>query len=277
MRVRFDQIGGVATRYLRGGAGAPVLLLHGVGMTADSWCRTVVPLSAGFDVIAPDLLDNGFTGSGTYSGGPPHNAILDHLEALVDHLGLGEFSVIGSSFGATLAVLLFHRRPKQVGRIVITSSGSVFKKAEALAEMYAKSLANGGAALRDPTLEVCRQRLANLFHDPGRIPPELLQLQLTPYALPHALASFERRVRGMMDVEAMRAFETREKLEAVRVPMLAVWGRQDPRGEHALATEVFARIPNARLVTFDPCGHLPHLECPERFNSTALDFLKASQ
>ena len=56
--------------------------------------------------------------------------------------------------------------------------------------------------------------------------------------------------------------------------MLAVWGRQDPRGEHALATEVFAGIPNAQLVTFDPCGHLPHLECDTRFNASAREFLK---
>ena len=262
------------TRYFRAGSGSPVLLLHGVGMTADSWCRTIGPLSGDFDVIAPDLLDNGFTGAGSYAGGPPHNAILDHLEALVDHLRLDSFSVVGSSFGATLAVLLYHRRPKQVRRLIITSSGSVFKKAEALAEMYAKSLANGGAALSNPTLEVCRQRLGNLFHDPARIPPELLLLQLSPYALPHAQASFERRVRGMMDVEAMRAFETADKLKAVPVPMLAVWGRQDPRGEHALATEVFAGIPNAQLVTFDPCGHLPHLECDTRFNAAAREFLK---
>jgi pimeloyl-ACP methyl ester carboxylesterase len=276
MRVHFEEVGGAQTRYLRAGSGMPVLLLHGVGMTADSWCRTIGPLSASFDVIAPDLLDNGFTGPGAYAGGPPHNAILDHLEALVDHLGLASFAVIGSSFGATLAVLLHHRRPRQISRLVITSSGSVFKKAEALAEMYAKSLANGGAALRNPTLEVCRQRLGNLFHDPEKIPPELLQLQLTPYALPHAAAAFERRVRGMMDVAAMRPFETADKLKAVSVPMLAVWGKQDPRGEHALATQVFAGIPNAQFITFDPCGHLPHLECDVRFNATARDFLKAN-
>ncbi len=273
MRVHFEDINGVMTRYLRGGHGKPVLLLHGVGMTADSWCRTVGPLSRDFDVVAPDLLDNGFTGTGAYSGGPPHDAILDHLEALVDRLALGPFAVIGSSFGATLAVLLHLRRPAQVMRLVITSSGSVFKKAEALAKMYEQSYANGSAALREPTLEVCRRRLGNIFHDPSKIPEELLLLQLTSYALPHALASYERRLRGMMDVEAMRRYEVGGRLRDVKVPMLAVWGMQDPRGEHAQAVEVFGAIPNARLVSFDDCGHLPHLECSERFNPLVRDFL----
>jgi pimeloyl-ACP methyl ester carboxylesterase len=242
-------------------------------MTADSWCRTIGPLSRNFDVIAPDLLDNGFTGSGRYAGGPPHAFILDHLEALIAELRLDEVSVIGSSFGATLAVLLYLRKPARLRRLVLVSSGSVFKKAADLVPMYERAYANGGAALRNPTLEVCRQRLGNLFHDPRRIPPELLQLQLTPYALPHALESFERRLRGMMDADALQPFETRERLKEIAVPLLAIWGKQDPRGEHALATEVFGALPNARFVSFDACGHLPHLEHDERFNALASAFL----
>lgn len=275
LRVHFEEIGGVQTRFLRAGDGPRVLLLHGVGMTADSWCRTIGPLSHDFDVIAPDLLDNGFTGAGNYAGGPPHDAILDHLEALIDRLAPGPFHVIGSSFGATLAVLLHFRRPAQAKRLVITSSGSVFKKAEALVRMYEQSFANGSAALREPTLEVCRRRLGNIFHDPSKIPEELLLLQLTPYALPHALAAYERRLRGMMDVEAMRRHEVGDRLKDVKAPMLAVWGKQDPRGEHAQAVEVFGAIPNARLVSFDACGHLPHLECAERFNPLVREFLKS--
>lgn len=275
MRVYFEDIGGAMTRYLRAGQGPAVLLLHGVGMTADSWCRTIGPLSHDFDVIAPDLLDNGFTGAGRYAGGPPHDAILDHLESLIEHLGLGKLSVVGSSFGATLAVMLHLRRPAQVQRLVITSSGSVFKKAEALVRMYEQSFANGSVALREPTLEVCRKRLGNIFHDPSKIPEELLLLQLTPYALPHALAAYERRLRGMMDLEAMRRHEVGDRLKQVKVPMLAVWGKQDPRGEHAQAVKVFGAIPNARLVSFDACGHLPHLECADRFNPLVREFLIA--
>lgn len=273
MRVHFADIGGVHTRYLRAGSGRPVLLLHGVGMTGDSWCRTVGPLSRDFDVIAPDLLGNGFTGEGRYAGGPPHAFMLEHLEALIDALALDAVSLVGSSFGASLAVLLYLRRPARVQRLVLVSSGSVLKKAADLVPMYEKAFANGGAALRNPTLEVCRQRLSNLFYDARRIPPELLQLQLTPYALPHALASFERRLRGMMDAEALRPFETRERLKDIAIPLLAVWGRQDPRGEHALAAEVFGAIPQARFVSFDACGHLPHLECDEGFNALVREFL----
>jgi pimeloyl-ACP methyl ester carboxylesterase len=273
MKVRFSDFAGVPTRLFRGGAGRPVLLLHGVGMTADSWCRILPELARDFDAVAPDLLDNGFTGSGTYAGGPPHDAMLNHLDALIEDLGLHDITLIGSSFGAALSVLLYLRRPESFRSIVLLSSGSVFKSAEALVEMYQRSYANGRSALAEPTLEVCKARLSNLFHDPARIPHEILLMQLTPYALPHALTAFERRLTGMMDVEAMRPFAVGSQLAAVVVPMLAIWGKQDVRGDYEKAVAAFEQLPHVQFEALDRCGHLPHLEQSERVIELVRGFL----
>jgi len=274
MRVHFDTIGGIRTRYFRAGRGSPILLLHGVGMTADSWCRTIPPLSEGHDVVAPDLLGSGFTESGSYTGGPPHGPILDHLEALIDRLGLEDIVVIGSSFGAALSILLYHRRPGAFSAMAIVSSGSTFKSAEELADMYGRAAKNGGAALADPSLQVCRERLGRLFYDPSRIPEELLLLQLTPYALPTALPSFEARMRGMMDAEAMRPFAIGNRLSAVDIPVLGIWGKQDPRGDYEGAAAKLLSMPNVVLKVIDQCGHLPHLEQSEQFLDIVRAFLK---
>jgi 2-hydroxy-6-oxonona-2,4-dienedioate hydrolase len=273
MRVHFADIRGVSTRFFRAGKGPSVVLLHGVGLTADSWFKTIGPLSQEFDVLAPDLLDNGFTARGVYESGAPHLAMLDHLEALLDALNLATVAVVGSSFGAALAVLLYLRLPKRVNRLVLVSSGSVFRTANALVSGYKKSYSNGRQALEDPTLETCKKRLGELFYDPRRIPTELLLLQLTPYALPTALPSFERRLRGMMDVDAMRQFEIGDRLKDITVPLLGVWGKQDPRGDYEQAREVFNKLPHAQLVAFEQCGHLPHLEHEDQFNKVVREFL----
>ena len=54
---------------------------------------------------------------------------------------------------------------------------------------------------------------------------------------------------------------------------IVVWGADDRLIPPAYG-EAWARgIPGARLVTIERCGHLPPLECPERFAELTLDFL----
>jgi pimeloyl-ACP methyl ester carboxylesterase len=52
-----------------------------------------------------------------------------------------------------------------------------------------------------------------------------------------------------------------------------LWGREDPRASHQRAVDSVSLFKDARLVTFDQCGHLPFLEYPERFVETTLAFL----
>jgi 2-hydroxy-6-oxonona-2,4-dienedioate hydrolase len=275
MKVKFEDVGGIPTRYYRAGEGYPLLLVHGVGVTADSWCNNIEALAQHFQVIAPDLLDNGFTGAGSYRLGPPHKPMLNHLMQLVDHLGLREFAVLGSSFGGLLAVHLHLRSPDRVNRLIVISSGSTMQSAETLTETFARAYANGRPALSDPTYALCHQRLANIFFDPRKIPRELVFLHLTAAARPGALASFDRRMKGLMDVEAIRPFITRERLREISAPTLSIWGKQDPRSDHAEALLKFSEIPDSKVILFDECGHLPHLEHPTRFNDAVVAFLTA--
>lgn len=64
MKAAFCEINGIATRYLWAQDGddrPPLLLLHGIGLSADSWCRNVDALSDGRMVVAADMLGHGFT------------------------------------------------------------------------------------------------------------------------------------------------------------------------------------------------------------------------
>lgn len=273
MRVEFATIGGTRTRFFRAGEGRPVLLLHGVGMTADSWYLTIPALASDHAVFAPDLLDNGFTGAGDYAGGPPHPFMLRHLEDFLGHLGIGRFAVVGSSFGGLLATLLYFHMPQRVERLVIVSSGSSSQPPEALAVTYRNAYDNGRRVFLDPTVEVCRDRLGRIFADRGAIPEPMLLAQLTAYAWPGALAGYERRLKGMMDPEAIRPFRVDDRLDRIAVPTLAVWGRDDPRSDIARASAKLGQVPDIRIEVLDRCGHLPHLEQPDRFNAMLRSFL----
>lgn len=277
MRATFADIGGVPTRYFQAGSGDHgVLLLHGVGVGADSWLWNLEALSGGGRTcIAPDLLGFGMTGEGGLSGDtPPQDAIVDHLAALADHIGLRRLTLVGSSFGSQIACSLYWRLAERVDRLVLVGCAPALNGPATLAPMYEQSFRNGISAMRDPTLEVCRRRMRNLVHDEATVPEALLLVQLTLYGLPDAKERYERRIRGIMPRAALERQDVTARLDRITVPTLVIWGRHDIRGDFEEAAGNARRLPSGTMVVFEDCGHLPYLEQPSKFNAQVRAFIE---
>ena len=121
MRASFADIAGVQTRFFQHGEGDyGVVLIHGVGVGADSWLWNVEALGQGRMAVAHDRLGYGLTGEGSYREGPPHESMVEHLIALADQLGLRRLGVVGSSFGANIACHLALRLGSRMDRTVAT-------------------------------------------------------------------------------------------------------------------------------------------------------------
>ncbi|MHC4067457.1 MAG: alpha/beta fold hydrolase, partial [Planctomycetota bacterium] len=100
MRIKFVDAGGIRTRLLYAGdpAHPPLLLIHGFGVSADTWLRNIGPLAEAFFVCAPDMVGHGFTDPVDFGGHAPHRQTVDHLCRLADTLGFDSFAVSGSSY-----------------------------------------------------------------------------------------------------------------------------------------------------------------------------------
>ncbi len=275
MRASFADVAGVHTRFFEHGQGEyGVLLIHGVGVGADSWLWNVEALGQERMAVAPDLLGYGLTGEGSYREGPPHESILDHLVALADHLGLRRLCVVGSSFGANIACHLALRLGARVKRLILVGCGPALNSPAFLHGMYQQSLANGIAAMADPTLERCERRMRNLVIDPASIPPGLPLIQLTLYGLPETRDRYERRIHGIMSMEALEQYDVTPHLNEIAAPTLVIWGRQDIRGEIEEAERHAARLPRGKMMVWEECGHLPYLEKPAQFNAAVDAFIR---
>jgi pimeloyl-ACP methyl ester carboxylesterase len=277
MRVEFAEIDGARTRLYRSGEGLPLLLIHGVGASADIWMRNIAFLARDFSVFAPDVLDNGFTEHGKYRGGPPQGPMLDHLEALLDRYEIGEFAAVGSSFGGLLAALLYLRRPDRLKRLVLVSSGTCFNTEEEAVRSLGEAYKNGLSAIASPSLESCRKRMANIVFDPASVPEALYMMQLTIYGLANTLPAYERRMKGLMDTAGWREHRIADRLDQIRAPALLIWGRNDPRVVQRRAEEAARRLPDAGLILLDRCGHFPQLEHAPEFNRRVHGFLRGDK
>ncbi len=265
----------IITRVLKAGAGEPLLLLHPVGFSADIWVRNIAALGRSFRVAAPDLLGHGFTDLCPPVGRIGHEAMLNHLAALVDALSFDSFSIAGSSFGSQLGALLALRMPSRVRKLVVIGSATTVQPPEEVVAALAKTRANAMKAFSAPSWESCATRLANLCFDRTLDFSPLILSQLTAYARPGAAHAYDRLLTAMSDLQTAERFSVRHRLGDLTMPTLLLWGREDPRAKHDRAVEALSLLPNARLETFERCGHLPFFEYPDRFNQVVAEFLGA--
>ncbi len=90
----------------RGGAGPPLLCLHGFMDTWRTWSLVLPALERRHDVLAPTLPG--------HFGGPPladatEGEVLDWLEAAMDDAGFETAHIVGNSLGGYLALQLAAR------------------------------------------------------------------------------------------------------------------------------------------------------------------------
>jgi 2-hydroxy-6-oxo-6-(2'-carboxyphenyl)-hexa-2,4-dienoate hydrolase len=274
MITRFIDVASVATRCLLAGAetAPPLLLLHGLSLTSEIWIRNIDALGRDFRVVAVDLLGHGFTRP--RDGAPAGiEDKLVHLEALIDVLGFGRLSISGSSYGGLMAANLALRRRELVDRLVINGSGSAFNTEAQLASFMERIQAGYRPTLGETSPDGWRARLAGTVFDARSLPCELLAVLPLCYAQPWAVPCWDETVDTMRRPERFRPFRILDRLEELDLPTLVVWGREDKGGIYESAVAAVARMPQAALVAFEACGHLPMMECPEQYNAVVRDFL----
>src|SRR6187431_3248172 len=119
---------GIETNYLEDGSGDDtVLLIHGSGPGVTSYAnwRLVIPaLAEKFRVIAPDMVGFG------YSDRPENveyglQTWADQVVGLMDALGIEKASLVGNSFGGSIALRIATLHPDRVNKLVLMGSMGV--------------------------------------------------------------------------------------------------------------------------------------------------------
>jgi pimeloyl-ACP methyl ester carboxylesterase len=94
---------------------------------------------------------------------------------------------------------------------------------------------------------------------------------------PEARRAFLHTVRGIIDLGGQRVSANDRLYLASELPTLIVWGGRDPLIPVRHALQAHARIEGSRLEVFPEAGHFPHLDEPERFAETLLDFVRTTR
>ena len=253
-----------------GGSGPPLLFVHGLAGVWQNWLLNIPAFMDAHRVIAPDL--PGFGASPMPSWPISIRGYGKALDALCGALEVEDPVVVGNSMGGFVAAELAISFPTRVKRLVLVSAVGLsleYQRREpllTLARVWASAATRVGvrseAVLRRPRLR--RAALQSVLRY-----PEKLSLPLA-----WELVQGAGKPGFVPAMEALLDYAFRDKLAAIEVPVLIVWGRNDMLVPVTDAAE-FERLigANARKVVFEDTGHVPMLERPSRFNELLRGFL----
>lgn len=238
-----------------------VLLLHGIGMTADlNWAGSFAALRRQFRVVAPDLRGHGRNGS------PAPDFRLedcaDDVVALADALGIERFIATGYSMGGLVAQLLWRRHPERTSRLVLCASSRNFlgTPAERMASLFAPVFT---AAVRmNPLWSACGAG----FFGPSLV--NELDGELRQFALKEMNHTSMTTVAAAL--VAVSKFSSHDWIGQIDVPVSVLVTTRDAIVPTARQLRLAEAIPHSTTVAVDG-GHAVCISDPVRFSAKLLE------
>jgi pimeloyl-ACP methyl ester carboxylesterase len=243
----------------RGGAGAPLLLLHGFTDTWRTWELVLPALEREHDVLAITLA--GHAGGPAIDGAATEAAVLDAAEGALDEAGWETAHVVGNSLGGYVALHLAVRgRARSV--VALAPAGGwadgdeTFKDTlgyfETAQELVRAAAPHADAIVATP--EGRRRATLMTAERCEHIPPQLLAHQIRGAAGCTAAAGLiEHALQHGWQVDAAR----------IDCPLRIVWGTEDRiLPWPGAAARYREQLPQADWVELEGVGHLPQLDVP---------------
>ena len=261
------------------GEGPPLLLLHGITSSSQTWADVLPGLAERHTVIAPDLLGHGASAKprADYSLGSFASSMRD----LLLMLGHERASVVGHSLGGGIAMQFSYQFPERTERLALISSGGLGREVH----LMLRAAALPGADWVLPAL--ARTGLLGAGAAAGRLlaragvhPSSDFEGIADGWATledPDTCRAFLHTARSIIDLGGQRVDASDKLYLAAGLPVLIVWGAHDPLIPVAHAHHAHDLLPHARLEVFEQAGHFPFRDEPERFVRVLGEFMDETQ
>jgi pimeloyl-ACP methyl ester carboxylesterase len=262
---------GTQVHYLVGGAGPPLLLIHGVGESNNCWSANYDALARHFRIYAPDLAGWGETAPSSHQ---PHNldGLADFIHGFLDALGLRCASILGWSLGGAAAIAAATRTPERFRKVMLVAPAGLGAEVHWMLRLAELPLL--GELLLMPTMLTMRFLYRWLYSTRGRtVTRAFLQRALAKAKHPWHRATTLGFVRtGHSLLRGQRELDLRSRLWLLSMPVRVIWGRKDRILPVQHGERLQSLVPHSSMVVFEDCGHLPMVEDRERFDREVIAF-----
>jgi len=256
-------VNGLQLHYLDWGSlgGPPVVCVHGYTSSAQAFNAPARHFQDRVHVVAPDVRGHGES-AWSPAGAYEYRDQVSDLAALVDHLGLARFTLIGTSMGGIIAMAYAESHADRLTRLVINDIGPDIEKGSGRITQMVGSRPEDFATLDDAM--VYRREVSPITA--GRSLDDQREL---------ALGVLRQRPDGRwvwkmdpayIQQRVQRGAPARPALwpvlQRLACPTLVVWGTDSDVLSEAQARRMVDVLPRGELVAVPNVGHAPTLMEP---------------
>lgn len=251
----------------------PLVLVHGLGATKASWLLAAPALARDYRVIAIDL--PGFGSSSKPRGRYDAPWFAERIFPVLDHYEYESAHFAGNSMGGRIIMEMAMMRPDRVKAVACLCPAAAFSRRRALPLVRVAIPELAAVAARLPRARL-RMVLRQLFADPNRLEPDWLDAVMDDFLRlwrrPAARIAFACAARSTYLDEPLGDGGFWTRLHDMKTPALYLYGEADPVISSRFAGRIERTLPNAEVLVWEDCGHVPQVEWPERTATAMLDF-----
>ncbi len=262
-------IDGYRIAYQQSGAGAPLLLVHGITTHSFIWRKVIPLLSQSFQVFAVDLLGCGSSEKPldqSYS----LNEHARRLVAFIDTIPLERPHYIGHDLGGGIGQIVATQYPEKISSLaLINSVGHDFWPVQPISIMRTP-------IVRQFLMSIVDRRLFRVIVQRGLYHKDLLTDELMDLFWEPLSSSLGRKafLHFAKCLDNHNLTDLEEDLRRLQLPALILRGDADPYLSAAIAEKLHREIPGSRLRRIATASHYLMEDEPEWTARQISDFIQ---
>ena len=262
MEERFVYVAGHRIRYLEDGDPNCdiIVLLHGLGASAERWIRVIPLFAERFRVVVPDMIGFGLSDKPQTDYTP--DFLSSFFEKFVRSTCQRRVSLIGSSLGGQITAMYAASHQASVRKLVLVSPAGTMDRPTPALDLYIM------AALY-PNKQSVSHAFEIMEGPGGKAGEELVSGFIKRMKLPNAKMAFMSTMLGLKN-----SMLSESTLRSITHPTLIVWGGNDPVIPIRNAGHFVSSIRDCTFFRMDDCGHTPYVQDPETFADRVTKFLR---
>lgn len=256
---KFIKIDGNKIRYLESGDSKKTLVLvHGLGSSAERWDQVIPLFEDDFRVIVPDLIGFGYSDKPLVDYTPEFFS--EFLKFFFVASDIKRPNLIGSSLGGQISADFAASYPQDIEKLILVSPSGVMKQSTPALDAYIM------AALY-PNEQNAKNAFEMMEGSGKKIPEKIVNGFIERMQLPNAKLAFMSTLLGLKNSKLVLT-----KLQTISIPTMIIWGSNDPVIPIIHLDSFVSAIQDCRFFRMDGCGHTPYVQEPHLFASKVLEF-----